>query len=69
MMSTDFTPKSHDENFVKLQRQISFHAKKLKYFETHCHGRNFVYYTFAVEKRASKTLKVSPEAPFIWKLL
>ena len=36
MMSDDFTPKSHDENFVKLQRQDSFHVKKLKFhFEIH----------------------------------
>ena len=35
-MSDDFTPKSHRENFVKLQRQDSFHMKKLKfYFEIH----------------------------------
>ena len=37
MMTDDFTPKSHDENFVKLQRQDSFHMKKLKFhFEIHC---------------------------------
>ena len=31
MMSDDFTPKSHNENFVKLQGQDSFHVKKLKF--------------------------------------
>ena len=37
MMSDDFTLKSDDENFVKLQRQDSFHMKKLKFhFEIHC---------------------------------
>ena len=36
MMSDNFTPKSHDENFVKLQRQDSFHEKKLNfYFKIH----------------------------------
>ena len=36
MMSDDFTLKSHDENFINLQRQDSFHVKKLKfYFEIH----------------------------------
>ena len=30
MISDDFTPKSHDENFVKLQCQDSFHMKKLE---------------------------------------
>ena len=36
-MSDDFTPKSHHENFVKLQRQDSFHVKKLKiHFENYC---------------------------------
>ena len=35
-MSDDFTPKSHRENFVKLQRQDSFHVKKLElHFEIH----------------------------------
>ena len=35
-MSDDFTPKSHLENFIKLQRQDSFHEKKLKFhFEIH----------------------------------
>ena len=35
-MSDDFTPKSHRENFVKLQRHDSFHVKKLKFhFEIH----------------------------------
>ena len=35
-MSDDFTPKSHCENFVKLQRQDSFHVKNLKFhFEIH----------------------------------
>ena len=35
-MSDNFTPKCHDENFVKLQRQDSFHVKKLKFhFEIH----------------------------------
>ena len=35
-MSDDFTLKSHDENFVKLQHQDSFHVKKLKFhFEIH----------------------------------
>ena len=37
-MSDDFTPKFHYENFVKLQRQDSFHVKKLKFhFEIHSH--------------------------------
>ena len=31
MMSDDFTPKFHDENFVKLQ--CSFHVKKLKFID------------------------------------
>ena len=31
-MCDDFTPKSHDENFVNLQRQDSFHVKKLKFY-------------------------------------
>ena len=30
-MSDDFTPKSHLENLIKLQRQDSFHEKKLKF--------------------------------------
>ena len=36
-MSDDFTPKSHKNFFVKLQRQDSFHVKKLKiHFENYC---------------------------------
>ena len=36
MISDNFTSKYHDENFVKLQHQDSFHAKKLKFhFEIH----------------------------------
>ena len=36
MMSDDFMQKSHNENFVKLQRQDSFHVKELKFhFEIH----------------------------------
>ena len=35
-MSGDIMPKSHNENFVKLQGQDSFHVKKLKFnFEIH----------------------------------
>ena len=32
-MSDDFTPKSHNGNFVKLQRQDSFHMKKIEFEE------------------------------------
>ena len=36
-MSDDFMPKTHHENFIKLQNQDSFHVNNLKFhFKIHC---------------------------------